>query len=161
MKVLNHSSLHHCPHVSSRPSWGMYCACQNKKSLQVMILRASSPPHHNICTASCCFVPPVYPFFSQKRFTSGSPLDCKTVCIVVRAPCRPVSTPCEDVCETFTQRGYEQLQEAALGPNQAENPLIPVVTIRCGMLTWYRTGWRLRWGGLVRRHSSQSWGFQP
>lgn len=43
----------------------------------------------------------------------------------------------EDVCETFTHRGYERLQEAALGTNQAENPLIPAVTIRRAVLARY------------------------
>lgn len=110
---------------------------------------------------SLLLLSPVYPYFSQKHFTSCSPLCCKTVCILIWTLCRAVSTHSEDVCETFTQQGYKLLQEAALGTNQAENPLIPAVTIRRGMLTWYATGWWLRWGGLVRRHSSLSWGFQP
>lgn len=41
-----------------------------------------------IYTASCCFVSPVYPGFSQRSLTSGSPLGCKTVCVVVRALCQ-------------------------------------------------------------------------
>lgn len=55
-----------------------------------------------------------------------------------------MSTPHEDVCETFTQRGYGQLQEAALGTNQAENPLIPVVTIH--VVFWRDMGLRGVWG---------------
>lgn len=39
-----------------------------------------------------------------------------------------------------------RIQEAALGTNHAENPLISEVTITCGMLTWYRTRWCFRWG---------------
>lgn len=130
MEPLNHSTLLHCPHVPSIPFLGCIL-CMSKQevgSSQVMILQAS-PPHHSICTASCRFVSPVCPYCSQQSFTSGSPLSCKTVCVVVRALCRPVSTPCDDVCETFTQQGYKQLWEAALGTNQAENPLIPGLTI--------------------------------
>ena len=41
-----------------------------------------------IYTASCCFVSPVYPGFSHSSLTSGSPLGCKTVCVVVRALCQ-------------------------------------------------------------------------
>ncbi len=116
-------------------------------------LLSLSPQYLNCLLLLCV------PYLPLIHFTSGSPFRCKTVCAVVRALCCPMSTPYEDVCETFTQRGYKQLQEAALGTNQAENPLIPVVTIRCGMLTWYRTGWCLRWWDIVRRHSSKSWGF--
>lgn len=52
----------------------------------------------------------------------------------------------DDICEAFTQQGYSRLQELALATNHAENPLIPGVTIRCGMLTWYGAGWCLSWG---------------
>lgn len=32
---------------------------QEVQSLRVMMLRASPPSHHNVCTASCYFVPPI------------------------------------------------------------------------------------------------------
>lgn len=70
----------------------------------------------------------------------------KVVGVVAQALFCPPSTPYDEVCETFTQQGYERLQEAALGTNHAENPLISEVTITCGMLTWYRTRWCFRWG---------------
>lgn len=103
-------------------------------------------PQYLHCWLLLCV--PYLPLFLSAVLHLWVTLCCKTVWVVVRAWCRPVSTPYEDGCETFTQLGYKQLQEAALGTNQAENPLIPRVTIRYGMLTWYGTGWCLRWGGL-------------
>lgn len=107
----------------------------------------SFSPKYLHCWLLLCV--PYLPLFLSAVLHLWVTLCCKTVWVVVRAWCRPVSTPYEDVCETFTQLGYKKLWKAALGTNQAENPLIPGVTIRYGMLTWYGTGWCLRWGGLV------------
>lgn len=152
MEVLNHPSLHRCPHVSS--IFSRVCVLHVKTRSSILAGNGLSLLL-SICTVSCCFVSPIYPCSSQQRFTSGPPLVVKQFGLW----CHPVSTPYEDVCKAFTQRGYKQLQKAALGTNQAENPLTSGV--RCGMLTWYGNGWCLRWGGLVGRHSPQSRGSQP
>lgn len=83
---------------------------QDVQLWQLMILRAVSPPHCNICTARCCFCPLFTPIL-LRRVSPPVGL-CRKRAQTLFCP---VSTAYEDACDAFSQQGYEQLQRLHWG----------------------------------------------
>lgn len=156
LDVLNHSSLHYRSHYDRKPRL-LSGVCAVRVKTRSSILTGNDPVNHfsSLLQYLNCFAAPLCLLFTSIALRCASPLLClslenslhwNTYC----ALCQLVSTHCEDVCETLTQRGYKQLQEAALGTNQAENPLIPGWTEGwpLDVLYWHVYGarWSLSWG---------------
>lgn len=102
----------------------IYMSKQEGQSLQVLftlllVVVCSTPPALSCTSTLVC-------------------LSCETVCVVVQALLHPLSTPCADTCETFTQRGYSSYRRLHWG--QAMQKIHSSLGWPLDLLWWHDSG---------------------